>query len=63
MNTWYQTVIQFLKEAYAELKKVTWLSRKEVLASTIVIIILVAIIAVFVGFTDLVLARILGMLL
>jgi preprotein translocase subunit SecE len=63
MNTWYQTVVQFLKEAYAELKKVSWLSRKEVIASTIVIIILVIILSIFVSLTDLVLARILGILL
>jgi len=63
MNTWYQQAIQFLKEAYSELKKVSWLSRKEAVASTVVIIILVILVAIFVGFTDFVLARLLGILL
>jgi preprotein translocase subunit SecE len=63
MKTWFQAVIQFVKEAYAELRKVTWLSRKEAVASTVVVIILVILIAIFVGFTDFVLARILGILL
>ncbi len=54
---------QFVKEAYAELKKVAWLSKKEVVASTIVVIILVIIIAIFVGSVDFVLARILAVLL
>lgn len=63
MNTWYQNVVQFVKEAYAELKKVSWLSRKEVVASTVVVIIVVIILAIFVSFTDFVLARILGILL
>ena len=38
------------KEAYAELKKVTWLSRKEVIASTVVVIIIVIVVAIYVGF-------------
>lgn len=63
MQNWFQSTVHFFKEAYAELKKVTWLSRKEVIASTIVVIILVTIIAGFVGFVDFVLSWILGVLL
>jgi preprotein translocase subunit SecE len=63
MEEFYQKAIQFLKDALAELKKVTWLSRKEVVASTIVISILIAIVAVYVGFTDFILSRLLGMIL
>ncbi len=60
---WYQTAIQFLKEAVSELKKVSWLSKKEMVASTVVIIIFVSIMAVFVSFIDLILSRIMGILL
>lgn len=63
MNAVFAKVVQFLKEALAELRKVSWLSRKEVIASTIVVIILVMIIALFVGVIDFVLARILGVVL
>ena len=42
----------FFKESYAELQKVTWISRKEVIGSTAVIIILVGIISVFVALID-----------
>lgn len=63
MNTWYKQAVQFVKEAIAELKKVTWLSRKEVIASTIVVIILVVIIGIFVSAIDFVLALILGRIL
>jgi preprotein translocase subunit SecE len=63
MITWFQAIIQFFKEAYAELRKVSWLSRKEAIASTIVVIILVILVAIYVGFTDFVLARVLGILL
>lgn len=63
MKEIFQTIIQFLKESYAEMKKVSWLSKKEAVASTIVVIVLVIIVAIFVGFTDFVLSRILGILL
>jgi preprotein translocase subunit SecE len=63
MNTWFQQTLQFFKEAYAELRKVSWLSRKEVIASTVVVIILVIVVAIYVGITDFVLARILGILI
>jgi preprotein translocase subunit SecE len=43
---------QFLREVKIELKKVTWPSRKETLASTAVVIILVIIISSFLGLVD-----------
>ena len=56
-------IFQFFKEAYAELQKVAWLSRKEAIASTVVVVVLVILVAIFVSFTDFVLARILAILL
>ena len=53
----------FLRDAYNELRKVSWLSRKEVLSSTIVIIIFILIIAVFIGFVDFILSHVLGVFL
>lgn len=47
-----QKSIQFLKECIEELRKVTWLSRREVVASTAVVGLLVLLIAAFVGFVD-----------
>ena len=43
---------QFLREVKIELKKVTWPSRKETLASTAVVIVLVIIISAFLGLVD-----------
>lgn len=63
MNTWFQQTLQFFREAYAELRKVAWLSRKEVIASTIVVIVLVILVAIYVGIADFILARILGILI
>lgn len=55
--------IQFFKEAYVELTKVTWLSKKEVVATTIVVIIFIIILSIFVSFVDLILSTILGIIL
>ena len=44
--------IQFFKDAYFELTKVTWLSKKEVVATTFVVIVFVIIMAIFVGLVD-----------
>ena len=43
---------QFLREVKIELKKVTWPSRKETVASTAVVIILVFIVSAFLGLVD-----------
>jgi preprotein translocase subunit SecE len=53
----------FLKEAYNELKKVSWLSRKEVISSTIAIIVFILIVALFVGLIDFLLSYIMGVIL
>ena len=44
--------LQFLREVKVELKKVIWPTRKQTLGSTIVVIILVMIIALFLGVVD-----------
>lgn len=59
----FKKAVQFVKEAYAELKKVTWLGKKEVMASTVVVIILVIAVAIFVGAVDFVLVRVLNIFL
>lgn len=50
--------ITFVKEAYIELKKVSWLSKKEVIATTIIVIIFVVIVAIYVASIDFILTRI-----
>lgn len=56
-------VITFFKESYAELKKVTWLSRQEVIGSTIVIIVLISILSVFVALLDFIFVKFIGFIL
>jgi len=44
--------IQFLREVKVELKKVTWPSRKQTVGSTVVVLVVVAIISLFLGVVD-----------
>jgi len=44
--------IQFLREVKVELKKVAWPSKKQTIGSTAVVLILVFIIAAFLGIVD-----------
>lgn len=62
-NNVFTMIGNFVKESYIELKKVSWLSRKEVVVSTIVVIILVIMVAIYVGVVDFVLSALLGLLL
>jgi preprotein translocase subunit SecE len=47
-------IVRFFEESYAELKKVTWPSREDVGASTRIVIISTALIAIALGLVDLV---------
>lgn len=52
--------IQFVKDSVSELKKSTWLSRQEVIQSTILVGIVVVLVSAYVGIIDFGLTRILG---
>jgi len=54
---------RFLREAKVELKKVTWPTPKEALASTSVVIVVAAIVSLFLGIVDLGLTRIIRLVL
>ena len=49
---WWQTATQFVAEAWQELKKTTWPGRRETLGTTLVVLILVVIIAAYLGLVD-----------
>jgi preprotein translocase subunit SecE len=55
--------IQFVSQAKAELKKVTWPTRKQTLASTGVVMVIVAIMALYLGIIDLILAKLVKFIL
>jgi preprotein translocase subunit SecE len=44
--------VKFLKEVRAELDKVTWPTRQELIGSTIVTIVVTLIISIFIGIVD-----------
>ena len=46
-------VTEFFKEAWQELKKVHWPSRKETYAATLVVIVVVVLISIFLAVVDL----------
>ncbi|MDD2774229.1 MAG: preprotein translocase subunit SecE [Elusimicrobiales bacterium] len=53
------TAINFVKEAYAELSRATWMPRDKVVQSTIFVFMVVILVAAFVNTIDFGLARIL----
>jgi preprotein translocase subunit SecE len=53
----WTTVKMFVVEAWQELRKVTWPNRKETLGTTGVVLILVVILALFLGMVDFSLSR------
>ena len=54
--------INFLKQSIGELKKSTWLSRQEVVQSTFLVAVVVALVALYVGVIDWGLTGVLGQL-
>jgi preprotein translocase subunit SecE len=55
--------IRYLKEVRAELRKVTWPQRKEVIGSTVVVIAATFVVSFFLGAVDLVLAKVLVLII
>jgi preprotein translocase subunit SecE len=58
-----QIAKQFFREVRVELKKVTWPSRKETIASTSVVLITVFLVAFYLGIVDLGLSRLIKVFL
>jgi len=58
-----QVVRQFLKEVRVELKKVTWPSKRDTIAGTVVVLITVFICAFFLGIVDFWLSKLMKVIL
>jgi len=54
--------VNFLKEVKAELGKVSWSNRQELLGSTMVVIVATAIVATYIGIIDVFLTQLLKIL-
>jgi preprotein translocase subunit SecE len=55
--------VNFLQEVWAEMKKVHWPSRKETYAATAVVLIVVGIVALYLGMVDFALSQIIQVVL
>jgi len=55
--------VSFLKEAWAELKKVTWPSRKQVMYATLTVIVVVMLVSVYLGLVDMFCTWFMGILM
>ncbi len=55
-------VKKFVSEVSVELKKVSWLTRQELVDATWIVILSSVLLGVFIGCTDLVLSKLLGLI-
>ncbi|HJM43018.1 MAG: preprotein translocase subunit SecE [Nitrospinota bacterium] len=60
ISGFYKQSIDFLRDVRSEVKKVTWPTRKETLASTGVVVIAVLIVAIYLGLVDLGFSKLVG---
>jgi len=56
-------IVGFVNEVKAELKKVSWPNKDELIGSTIVVLVTVAILSAFVGACDLLFSRVINLLI
>ncbi len=60
---WLDRFISFLREAWAELKKVTWPSKKQVMYATLTVIVVVILTSFYLGVVDAVCTWFMGVLM
>lgn len=53
-------IVNFLREVKTELGKVSWSTKEELLVSTLVVLISVALLAIFIGICDFVFLRVIN---
>jgi len=63
IKEFWKAAKEFFREVRVELKKVTWPSRKETIASTSVVLITVILVGFFLGIVDLGLSRLIKIFL
>ena len=57
LGEYWRRSVQFLKEAWIELKKVTWPGQKETVGATGVVLVLVILVSFYLGLVDMALSR------
>jgi preprotein translocase subunit SecE len=58
-----QSIRSYLADVWAEMKRVSWVRRKELFTTTLVVIIFSTLLAVFVGVFDFIFTRLLNLVL
>ena len=53
----WEKVKQFLREVRTELSKVTWPTRKEILAATLVVVVFTLITSIYLGLVDVIISK------
>ncbi len=56
-------IVKFLKEVRAELKKVGWPGRRELIKLTLVVIVVTLVVSLYIGGLDLIFAKLMGILI
>jgi len=54
---------KFVNEAYIELKKSTWLTRQQAIGSTIIVLVIVGLVAMYISLVDYILTWLMKLLL
>jgi preprotein translocase subunit SecE len=63
MKDLFKRVRNYLADVWAEMKKVSWVQRKELFTTTLVVIVFSSILALFIGAVDFIFSRLLGIVL
>jgi len=58
----FKKVVKFYNEIKAEMTKVTWPKRNELLGSTVIVIVISALLGIFIGIVDLGISKIMGII-
>lgn len=59
----FRKIKKFLVEVRQELRKTSWSTKEELIGSTIIVIVAVAVLAIFVGIIDFTLSQLINLLL
>ena len=63
MNSLFKRVKNYLADVWAEMRKVSWVKRRELFTTTLVVIIFSTVLAVFIGVWDFIFSRLLNLVL
>ena len=63
MNSLYKRIKNYLADVWVVMKKVSWVQRKELFTTTLVVIVFSTILAFFIGVVDFVFSRLLSIVI